>query len=183
MEDNQIIEMYWQRNESAIHESKIKYGSYCSTIAYNILYSKEDVKECVSDTWFKAWNTMPPEKPHRLSVFLGKITRNLAIDRYRKNRTQKYGRGQVNLCLEELSEIIGESSLIEDRLVYRETINAFVSSLPDKNREIFLLRYWYLMSVKDISKRYEMSEGAVKMLLQRIREKLRICLEKEGVSV
>ncbi len=90
MEDLHIIELYWQRNESAIKESQTKYDGYCSTIANNILHSAEDTEECVNDTWLRAWNTMPPEKPSRLAVFLGKITRILAIDKYRKDRSQKY---------------------------------------------------------------------------------------------
>lgn len=183
MEDLHIIELYWQRNESAIKESQTKYGGYCSTIANNILHSAEDTEECVNDTWLHAWNTMPPEKPSRLAVFLGKITRNLAIDKYRKDRSQKYGGGQVTLCLDELGECIGEDTPIEDRLALKELMDSFLQSLPDKNRKIFLLRYWYMMPVAEIAKRNNISEGAVKMILQRVRDKLRAYLEKEGVGV
>lgn len=98
-----------------IKESKTKYGIYCSTIAGNILHSAEDTEECVNDTWLHAWNSIPPEKPCRLSVFLGRITRNLAIDRYRRNKSQKHGGGQAALCIDELSECIGENSPVEDR--------------------------------------------------------------------
>ncbi len=183
MEDKQIVEMYWQRNETAIVESRTKYGAYCGTIANNILHSKEDSEECVNDTWLRAWRSMPPEKPGRLSAFLGKITRNLAIDRYRSNKSKKYGGGQVALCLDELGECIGEEHPIEDRIALKELINAFLTGLTDKNRDIFLLRYWYMMPVGEISRKYDVSEGAVKMILQRIRSKLKDYLEKEGVGI
>ena len=137
MEDLHIIELYWQRNESAIKESHAKYGVYCSTIANNILHSPEDTEECVNDTWLRAWNKMPPEKPNRLSVFFGKITRNLAIDKYRKNRTQKYGSGQIALCLDELEECIGEEHPIEDRIAFQELIYKFLNDLPEKTGIFF----------------------------------------------
>ena len=183
MEDSHIIELYWQREEQAIKESQMKYGGYCSTIADNILHSAEDSEECVNDTWFRAWNTMPPEKPNRLVVFFGRITRNLAIDRYRSDTSKKRGEGQMALCLDELAECIGEDSPIEDRLALREVLNRFLRELPDKNRTVFLLRYWYMMPVSEIAKRYDLSEGAVKMLLQRARNKLKDYLEKEGVAI
>ena len=125
MEDIHIIKLYWQRDESAIKESQTKYGSYCITIANNILHSSQDTEECVNDTWFRAWNTIPPEKPRRLSVFLGKITRNLAIDKYRRDKSQKYGKGQIALCLDELGECIGENNPIEDRIALKELLNLF----------------------------------------------------------
>jgi len=183
MEDLHIIELYWQRNESAIKESQTKYGGYCSTIANNILHSPEDTEECVNDTWLRAWNKMPPEKPNRLSVFFGKITRNLAIDKYRKDRTQKYGGGQIALCLDELEECIGEEHPIEDRIAFQELLCKFLSDLPEKNRNIFLLRYWYMMPISEISSRNHITEGSVRMILQRVRDKLKKHLEKEGVGV
>lgn len=183
MEDTHIIELYWQRNEMAIKESKTKYGAYCGTIAGNILHSAEDTEECVNDTWLHAWNSIPPEKPCRLSVFLGRITRNLAIDRYRRNKFQKHGGGQAALCIDELSECIGENSPVEDRAALNELLNIFLSSLPEKNRNIFLLRYWYFIPVRDIARRCGMTEGAVKMILQRVRSKLKEYLEKEGVGI
>ena len=126
---------------------------------------------------------MPPEKPNRLAVFFGRITRNLAIDRYRRGRSQKYGGGQAALCLDELGECIGETVPIEDKLALRELVNGFLYTLPDKNRSIFLLRYWYMMPINEIAKRNNISQGAVKMILRRVREKLRAYLEKEGAGV
>lgn len=183
MEDNDIIELYWQRDEAAVRESMTKYGAYCSAIAGNILHSAEDAEECVNDTWMRVWNTIPPEKPGRLSAFLGKITRNLAIDKYRRCRSQKYGGGQTALCLDELGECIGEDVPIEDRIALRELMHSFLTALTDKNRDIFLLRYWYMMPVCEIAERYGISEGAVKMILQRTRSKLKGYLEKEGVGI
>ena len=126
---------------------------------------------------------MPPEKPNRLSVFFGKITRNLAIDKYRKDRTQKYGGGQIALCLDELEECIGEEHPIEDRIAFQELIYKFLSELPEKNRDIFLLRYWYMMSIAEIASRNHITEGSVRMILQRVRDKLKKYLEKEGAGV
>lgn len=183
MEDERIIELYWQRDESAISESGIKYGAYCSTIAENILHSPEDTEECVNDTWVRAWNAIPPEKPRRLGIFFGRITRGLAIDIFRRKRAEKRGGGQTALCLDELSECIGEESPIEDTLALRELINDFVRGLNERSREIFLLRYWYVLPVAEIARRCGMSEGAVKMLLQRTRSAMKKYLEQEGVGV
>ena len=183
MEDLQIIELYWNRDETAIKESQAKYGSYCSSIAYNILHSEEDAEECVNDTWLRAWNVMPPAKPNRLGIFLGKITRNLAIDKYRKERSEKYGSGQAALCLDELEECVGENHPIEDRIALAELMNRFLKELPQNKRDIFLLRYWYLMPVSEIGKRCGISEGAVKKTLQRLRENLKVYLETEGFGI
>ena len=183
MEDLQIIELYWNRDETAIKESQVKYGSYCSSIAYHILHSAEDAEECVNDTWLRAWNAMPPAKPNRLGIFFGKITRNLAIDQYRKERSEKYGGGQAALCLDELEECIGENHSIEDRIALAELLNHFLKELPQNKREVFLLRYWYLMPVSEIGKRCGISEGAVKKTLQRLRENLKAYLETEGFGI
>ncbi|MBR2913594.1 MAG: RNA polymerase sigma factor [Oscillospiraceae bacterium] len=183
MEDQQIIELYFQRDEAAIAESKIKYGAYCTTIAGNILHRTEDAEECVNDTWLRAWNVIPPQRPVRLAVFLGRITRNLAIDRYRHDRRQKNGGGQVPLCLEELSECVGEEHPITDRIALRELLQQFLTGLSEKQRTIFLLRYWYLLPVDEIAGRCCSSEGAVKMQLHRTRTKLRTFLEKEGFDI
>ena len=183
MDDKQIIELYWQRDEAAIEESQSKYGSYCSSIAERILHSAEDTEECVNDTWLRAWNSIPPQRPNRLAVFFGTITRNLAIDRYRRKTAQKSGGGQIPLCLAELEDCVGELPPIEDRLALKALLQSFLRGMPDRNREIFLLRYWYCMPVKDIAGRYGMREGAVKTLLHRLRAKLKAELEKEGTEL
>lgn len=183
MEDDRIVELYRQRDESAIKESAAKYGAYCGKIAYDILHSAQDAEECVNDTWLRAWNAIPPEKPRRLAVFFGKIVRNLAIDRYRRDRSGKYGGGQAALCLDELEECIGEDARMEDDLALREIMNGFLRSLPEKNREVFLMRYWYFMPITEIASQSGVSEGSVKMTLRRLRDKLKEYLKKEGVGI
>lgn len=183
MEDAHIVDLYWQRDEKAIANSRQKYGAYCGTIARNILASEEDAEECVADTWLRAWNAIPPQRPRRLSVFFGKITRNLALDRYRASHSQKRGGGQVPLCLEELRDCVGDSEPMADRLALKELLDAFLLALPSRSREVFLLRYWYCMPVSEIAARCSLSEGAVKMQLQRTRDKLRDTLQKEGFGV
>lgn len=183
MDDSCIVKLYWNKDESAISESHKKYGSYCNTIAYNILNSFSDSEECVNDTWMRAWNTIPPEKPVRLAGFFGRITRNLAIDRYRRDRTQKYGSGQITVCLDEIGECIGEETPFDDRIVLKDILNEFLRGLPEKKKDIFLLRYWYMMPVRTVAKHMNMSEGAVKMVLHRVRDKLKEYLEKEGIGI
>lgn len=183
MEDSNIIELYWQRDESAIKESQKKYGSYCSKIAFNILNSSEDTKECVNETWFRAWNAIPPKRPKRLSAFFGKITRNIAIDRYRKSNAKKHSGSQTALCLDELSECISESKPVEDEIILKELLNKYIEALNEKSRSIFLYRYYYFMPISEIAKTCNMSEGAVKMLLQRTRKKLKDYLESEGIGI
>lgn len=181
MEDEHIIELYWKRSESAITESRTKYGRYCGSIADNILHSREDTEECLSDTWMKAWEAIPPERPDRLSVFLGKITRNLAIDRYRKKRSGKYGGGQVSLCLDELAECVGTDETLDDDVALKVALNAFLEQLDPSSKELFMLRYWYMFSIKEAALRCNISEGAAKMSLKRTRERLKAWLTKEEI--
>jgi len=180
MEDERIVMLYWERNENAIRETEIKYGRYCYAIAYNILHSTEDSDECVSDTWNSAWSAMPPEKPTKLQCFLGRITRNIAIDRYRYGNAQK--RAESNAAIDEYWECIpnGEA-LIEDELVLKQTINDFLASLDTKTRVIFMRRYWYSMSVKDIAGGMNLSEKHISVILHRTRIKFRNYLTKEGI--
>jgi RNA polymerase sigma-70 factor (ECF subfamily) len=183
MNDKDIVEMYWERDETAIKMSQEKYGSYCRSIAVNILSSPEDSEECVNDTWLRAWNAIPPQKPGKLSLFLGKITRNLAIDRFRQNKSLKNNGGEIALCLEELEECVSKGSFIEEGVVLKDLINRFLRELPEKNRRIFMYRYWYMMPVGEISEKTAASVGTVKMTLKRIRDKLKKYLEKEGVNI
>ena len=184
MDDGQIIDLYWERSEKAIKETAKKYGKYCSYIAYNILHNYEDCEECVNDTYMKAWNAMPPQRPNRLRTFLGKITRNLALNRYEKCSAQKRGTGQIPLVLEELQECIpepGHGERILDDMALAEAINKFLAGLPGETREIFVRRYWYLSQVKEIASEYAVSESKVKMILMRTRNRLKEALEKEGI--
>ncbi len=183
MDDQKIVDLYWERSETAISETQKKYGKYCYHIAYTILHSNEDAEECVNDTYLRAWGAMPPAKPSRLSTFLGKITRNLALDRLDKNTAQKRS-GAVELTLDELSECIPDAdSTLDpaDEIVLGDAINSFLAGLPVKTRQVFVRRYWYLSSVKSIARDAGMSESAVKVSLMRTREAFRLHLEKEGI--
>ena len=185
MDDTRIIDLYWARSEEAIRETDLKYGPYCRTIAWNILQDREDSEECVNDTWLQAWNAMPPKKPSLLKAFLGKITRNLALDRCKYNRAEKRGGGQAALALEELAECVGsgsEEERMENRLL-TELLNRFLAALSQKNRQIFMLRYWYFCTVQQIADSLGLSESGVKMSLLRSRRQLKALLEKEGVCL
>lgn len=183
MEDNKIIELYFSRDESAIRETSEKYGLYLQRIADNILNQIESAQECVNDTYLRTWNSIPPTRPNKFSAFLAKITRNLAIDRLRRDVSDKHGGGQVPICLDELEECIGEKSNIDDQLTLKTALESFLQKVSSKNRDIFLLRYFYLMPIEEIADRYGMSVGAVKMVLSRVRQKLRKHLEKEGITL
>lgn len=185
MKDEEIINLYWTRSENAISETDKKYGKYCNYIAYNILQNKEDSKECVNDTFLNTWNTIPPKKPTILKAFLGKITRNLAINQYEKKKTKKRG-GTIELVLEELEECISDNCSIENEIEYRELvnyINEFLEILPKDKRKIFLERYWYLSSIKDISSKNKLTESNVKTILLRIRNQLKDFLKERGVEL
>lgn len=180
MEDIEIIELYNKRSEKAIAESNCKYGKYCTSIAYNILFNHEDSEECVSDTWLRAWNAIPPAVPKILSAYFGRITRHLAIDRYRKNKSNG---GNMAICLDELAECVGTDETPESLTVTKDSINRFLDSLKEQNRKIFLLRYWYMYSICEIAERCNVSEGTVKMSLKRTREALTVFLEREVDNV
>ena len=183
MEDQKIIDLYWQRSEQAIQETDAKYGGYCFSIAYNILTNREDSEESVSDTYLSAWHAMPPKRPGILSAFLGKITRHISIDRWRRRSAQKRGGGEIVLALEELEDCLSDGYSTEEAVQKKELavfINRFLDTLPETERNIFLCRYWYVDPVKDIADTFGFSVGKVNSMLFRTREKLRRALEKEG---
>ncbi|MBQ8408511.1 MAG: sigma-70 family RNA polymerase sigma factor [Clostridia bacterium] len=185
MEDARIVEMYFERNETAIEETQKKYGRYCHYIAYNILYSDPDAEECVNDTYLRAWEAMPPHRPSKLATFLGKITRNLALNRYAYEHAKKRGDG-VDVALDELAEVLAdpESETGEDEILgLRELLNAFMETLTEDARVIFVRRYWYMCRVAQIAKDLGLTESRVKVTLHRTREKLKAYLEKEGVTL
>jgi len=184
MEDSQIISLYFARSEQAIQETDTKYGGYCYSIAYNILFSREDAEETVSDTYLSAWNAMPPRKPPALAAFLGKITRNLSIDRWRKYRTFKRGSGQMEIALEELGECVSGGESTEDAAIQKEilaSLNRFCAGLNSTERKVFLCRYWYLDPMEEIAEKSGFSVSKVKSMLFRIRKRLNAHLEKEGL--
>ena len=184
MEDAAIVDLYWQRSDLAISETEQKYGRYCRTIALNICGVKEDAEECVNDTWFRAWNRMPSERPTVLSAFLGCITRNLAINTIKAKNRIKRGGGEASLALEELSECISDGRNPEKALEEKELetlIGRFTAGLKETDRMIFILRYWYLVPVAEIAAKLQCSQGKVKSSLFRTRKKLRETLQEEGL--
>ena len=186
MDDTVILDLYWARSESAINETAIKYSKYCNTIAMNILRSNEDADECVNDTYLKAWNAMPPERPSILSSFLGKITRNLSLNRYKEQRTKKHGGGEVALLLDELADCVPSAVSVEaeaEAKTIAEAISAFLRSVGATERVVFVRRYWYADPIAAIALRLSMSESRVKSMLFRTRNKLREYLEKEGLTL
>ena len=186
MEDNQIIQLYFDRSEEAIYQTEAKYGNYCHTIAFNILHNLEDSEECVNDTFWKVWGIIPPRKPKRLAAFLGKITCNLSLDMYRHYSAEKRRGGEMAIALDELSECISAPESQEDpieKLVLTDVLNHFLASLSVENRKIFMRRYWYVSSVKEIALDYGITESKVKMSLYRSRILLKTILEKEGIAL
>ena len=183
MDDNQIVTLFLSRNEQALSETAEKYGAYCRTIAFNILANEEDTEECVNDTYMAAWNSIPPYTPNNLKTYLGKLTRNISIDRWRSHKTARNGRGETAIALDELSECIPSSNYTEQAVEdseFMDVYTRFLDSLSPETRVVFLRRYWYVDSVSDIAKRYGYTEGKVKSILHRTRKKLQNHLKKGG---
>ena len=184
MEDEQIVDLYWQRSDLAISETNQKYGRYCHTIAYNICGTEEDAEECVNDTWLRAWNLMPDQRPTILSAFLGCITRNFAINLIKTKNRIKRGGGEAVLALDELEECIPGGRNPEQALEEKElekAIGRFVSQLPQPEKTIFVLRYWRVAPIDEIAEKLQFSKGKIKSSLFRTRRKLRDYLQEEGL--
>ncbi len=182
MEDEKIIALYWERSEAAILETQNKYGAYCHRIAYNILGDAYDAEECVNDTYANAWNAIPPAKPNRLSTFLGKITRHLALNRYHYQRAKKRNH-QMDVILDEVEEILpaSEGLPLSDEITLRDAINGFVAGLDRVTRILFVKRYWYLAPISQIAKDMGLGESKVKVTLLRTRQKFKVYLEERGI--
>lgn len=183
MNDEKIVQLYWNRDEQAIPATAQKYGNYCTSIAKNILGNLEDAEECVNDTYLNAWNSMPPHRPGVLSTFLGKIVRNLSFNRYKYNTADKRGGGELPLVLDELSDLVSGKDDVEQEINRKElvnTIDAFLDSLSPEKRRIFISRYWHTDSISEIALRHGMKDGAVSMTLNRLRLKLRNYLLERG---
>lgn len=186
MEDEKIIELYFSRDEQAVAETDKKYGAYCFTLANSILNSREDAEETVSDTYLKTWHAIPPKKPNVLKMFLAKITRNLAFSRWRSQTAEKRGGGKLALVLEELSGCLATPERVEDRLDAKElakTIRCFLNTLPQREQDIFLRRYFFVEESDAIARRYNMKRSTVLRTLSRTREKLKAYLHEEGYCV
>lgn len=183
MEDAQIVKLYWERNPEAIVRSREKYEIYCFSLADRIVTSREDVEECVNDTWLHAWNSMPPHRPSALRIFLAKITRRVALNRWKAASAQKRGGGQLPLVLDELSECVSGQEDVEGAVEARELrrlLNQFIRELPAREGNIFLRRYFFTEPVGEIARRWGLTENHVSVLLSRTRKKLKALLEKEG---
>lgn len=182
MDDNGIIEMYFARNEEAVRETASKYGAYCATIARNILGNAQEEEECVNDVYFRAWSSIPPTRPRSLRAYLARLTRNAALNRIRSRNAQKRG-GGFEAASEELSDIADAYSVEEefDAAVLAELINKFLAALPRDKRLVFMGRYWYFDSVKNIAAKTGFTQSKVNMTLSRTRAELKEFLEKEDI--
>lgn len=184
MEDAEIIDLFWNRDETAIQALSSKYSGYCYRIAWNLLHNKEDTEECLNDTWFSAWGHMPPHRPAVLAAFVGRITRGLAIDCFRKKHAGKRMDMHIQDVCGEMDEL-NFSYTLEEQMAEKEllkTIEDFLWKLPEADRDIFIRRYWYLDPIKDIAKRHGVSSGCIKTNLCRNRKKLYRILKKEAES-
>ena len=178
MDDRKIIDLFFERSEDALIECARKYTYYCRSIAGNILKNNSDADECVNDTLLKVWEAIPPHRPESLKAYLGKIVRNLALDRYEAAHAQKRGGGEVELALDELGDI---PTPINDSGEITQVINDFLITEAIEDADIFIKRYWYLQSIKEIASEYGFTESKVKSCLFRMRGKLKIKLESEGL--
>ncbi len=182
MKDNAIVDLFFHRDENAIGATKEQYGKYCRKIAMNVLGSEEDAEECVNDAFLAVWDRIPPEKPQSLRAFLGKITRNIAVNRYHQNRSQKRGGGEMALVLDELSESLASPVSVEEEILGNELaryINQFLRTISERDCNIFLSRYFYMDSVKEIAARHGCKEDYVRVVLSRTRNKLKKYLEEQ----
>lgn len=186
MEDSEIIALYFARDERAVDATARKYGAYCAAIAGNILEDRGAAEECVNDTWLKCWQSIPPQRPRSLKAFAGKIARNLALSALRAGTARKRGGGQAALALDELAEVVPGGDTPEgslDRQALLEALNSFLAGLKQRDRELFLRRYWYLDPVEALARRFGMSRTAVTTALDRLRKKLRAHLQQEGFDL
>ncbi len=186
MDDKDIITLYFRRDERALSETSNKYGKYCKTISYNILKDRESVEECVNDAYLCLWDRIPPAVPTDLSAYLGRIVRNISLNRYSHDKAEKRGGKEVVLTLDELTDCIADVADVEDTVASEEIMRAidkFLRSQPKEKRIIFVRRYWYLASIKDIAKAYGMTSSKVASLLFRMRNDLKSYLTEEGISL
>ena len=184
MEDQKIIDLYFARDEEAIQATSEKYGAYCLAVARNILGDQEDAEECVNDTWMRAWDAMPPQRPRYLRAFLAKITRNLSLNKWQQDRAARRGAGEMPLALVELEECLSGGSTPEEELNTKalgEAVTAFLQGQDRLGRMVFVRRYWYLNSIPVIARQLSVSEGKVKATLSRMRRELGAYLGKEGL--
>lgn len=182
LEDSKIIELFYERSEHAVSELAKKYGVLCRKIASNILNNSLDAEECVNDTYYAAWTTIPPQNPNPLKAYISRITRNIAIAKYHANNAKKRN-STYDVALDELEECIPARQSIEDEMAVKELTQAmesFLDTLDKESRVMFVRRYWYSDSISDIAERFQLSNNNVTVKLSRIRGRLKKYLEKEG---
>lgn len=186
MTDEKIIELFNKRDEQAIRESMAAYGAYCRAVASAILPDAADAEEAVADTWLAVWDSIPPQHPTHLRLFLGRITRNCAISIWRRDNARRRGGGQLPLTLEELGDCAAPEASPEQQVDTRELsrlISAFLKTEPAARRKVFVRRYFYMEALPSIAHRYGLKEANVRMMLSRTRQKLRTYLKQEGYIV
>jgi len=185
LDDNQIIDLYLQRCENAINETAKRYGSYCQAIAMGILHNKEDAEEVVNDTFLSLWNLIPPKHPDPFSTYIGRITRNIALDKYESRNAKKRGGDKTTLIFSELDLCLPSAFNVEDELDINnlsKEINNFLSTVKREDKLFFVGRYWYNYSICEIASKLNVGESKVKVTLHRTRKKLKTYLEKRGIS-
>ncbi len=185
MTDSAIIDLYWARNELAIAETRLKYGVYCYSIAHRLLGSPEDAEECVSDTWHAAWNAMPPEKPASLRAWLGRVVRNLSLNRWNREHRQKRDLGLTEL-LSELEDCLPARETAESALEARElgrALEAWLGTLYKEDRRLFLRRYWYGLPLQDLAREAGIKPAQLAQRMLKLRRSLKAALEKEGIDL
>ena len=184
MEDKQIIDLYFNRDESAIKETKIKYGNLIFTVAKNILNNNEDSEECTNDTYLGAWNNIPPTIPYSLKAYLCKIVRNLSLKKLEYNLAEKRN-PKLQISFEELEEVLADKEIKTDisNEEIGKCIDHFLKTQSEEYRNVFIRKYYFLDSIKEISMMYGISEGNIKTILHRSRKRLRFYLEKEGIKL
>ena len=182
MEDSKIIQLFWERDESALAAVSEKYGRFCRSVARNIIGNEQTAEECVNDTLLELWEIIPPNRPEHLAAFVCEVTRNNAMDAVREMKAQKRGSGGVDMILDELYDVASDYSveMIAEQHELLEAVNEFLKKLPERKQRVFVLRYWYCYSVSDISQIVGMTEANVYNVLKRVRKKLLEYLEKRS---
>lgn len=184
MEDREIVTLFWQRDERALQAAADKYGGYCRAVARNILADEQDAEECLNDTWLRAWNTMPTNRPSRLAPYLGKLSRWISLTRLREKTSLKRGGGETELVLDELAEAVDSGADVEKAVELKElnaALRRFLKSLGETERQVFLARYWFIASIAEIAEKFGFSESKVNSMLHRTRKKLLGYLKEEGL--
>jgi len=186
MQDHELIALYFARDEQAIVQTDETYGRYCRSIASRIVQNVQDVSECVSDAYLVAWNSIPPKHPENFRTYIGKLTRNSSINRYKHDQAKKRGGDRVSIALEELSDCVSHDDTVEalfDKTVLADAIGAFLRKQDHLRRVLFIRRYFYLDSVSELAALYRMPKNTVASHLYRMRQDLKTYLEAEGIVV